>query len=101
MDTLDIDSVHDVMLTLYEQTLKHNSDTQTYDDLTRISFGYYHLIRRYQDIDPTLDFKGMFFVFLLYCLHIISENVFQVETGKKTIHITFFLTAELSEDNVH
>ena len=68
MDTLDIDSVHDVMLSLYEQTLKHNSDTQTYDDLTRISFGYYHLIRRYQDIDPTLDFKGMFFYFFFTLL---------------------------------
>ena len=25
-------------------------------------------------------------VFLLYCLHIISVNVFHVETGKQTIH---------------
>lgn len=58
MDTLDIDSVHDVMLSLYDQILKQNSDTQTFNDLMRISFGYYHLIRRYQDIDPALDFKG-------------------------------------------
>ena len=39
------------------------------------------------------NFSGKFTLlilatFLLYCLHIISVNVFYVETGKQTIHKT-------------
>ena len=57
MDTLDLDSIQDVMFILYDQMCTP-SYSEHHEEITAIAFGYYHLIRRYEDIDPELDLKG-------------------------------------------
>lgn len=58
MDTLDMDSIQDVMLTLYEQLCDPNNIEQ-YEMINQVAFGYYHLIRRKEDIDPECVLKGL------------------------------------------
>ena len=59
MDTLDLDSIQDIMLVLYDQMCS-TSHMEHQEQITQIAYGYYHLIRRYQDIEDDCDLKGWF-----------------------------------------
>ena len=58
MSTLDMDSVHDLMLQFYDDMCHLSSSSDEYPAVTQIAFGYYHFIRRYQDVNPDYDTKG-------------------------------------------
>lgn len=58
MSTLDLDSIHDMMLVLYDDMGKL-PEGEEMEMVTQIAFGYYHLVRRYQDLNPDFDPKGM------------------------------------------
>ena len=75
MSTLDMDSLNDMMLTLYDE-LSRLTDPEEKETVRQIAFGYYHLVRRYQDVNPDFDTKGtcMFFYHsdLFYSVYEIS-----------------------------
>lgn len=58
MSTLDLDSIHDIMVQLYEELQRPNLKDDERETLTQVAFGYYHLVRRYQDVNPDFDPKG-------------------------------------------
>jgi len=69
MDTLDMDSIQEVMLSLFDQLCMYSPGSDEYEAINQIAFGYYHLIRRYQDVDETFDIKGRYNHFLFVSMY--------------------------------
>jgi len=76
MLTIDFDAIADIILTMYEHISTFPKNHEHLDKITQIAFGYYHLVRRFEDVNEEFDTKGneMFPNFIIWSIDLMMSE---------------------------